>query len=467
VSAGAAVALAQALGPYLGVDARGRLRIDGCDALELAERFGTPLWVISERTIRHNYRTLLEAFRTTYPDTRIVYASKANPELAILRILNLEGALVDAVTMGHIRLELRAGFRPEDIVFNGNNKTIEELRWALACGVGEINVDSLPEMRMLAELQPRTARPANISLRLAIDTGRFTDDPEFAAYWSGSKFGMSEEEATAAARVAVAHPGLRLTGLHSHVGFSANYAPYSAVRDLERHRRASRQTLTFAAALKQGLGVTISRVNLGGGFRVGRREGFGPRRPTVFPSAAEYATAVAGDVAEHAEAHGLARPQLLIEPGGYIVSDAVLLLGQVGFQKDVPGRDGTVRWVFLDNTTAYHFVRRMSSNFYHHVVAARRRPGSEETVSIAGPACSVDAIATDVPLPPMERGDVLAVLDQGSYCEAITTDFCAIPIPAAALVCNGDAELVRRRQTVDEIAGRYVIPERLGGEVRF
>lgn len=462
----AAVSLVETYGPYLGFDARGRLHIDGCDVLELADRFGTPLWVISERTIRHNYQTLLEAFRTVYANTRIVYASKANPELAILRILQLEGALVDAVTMGHIRLELRAGFDPEDIVFNGNNKTIEELRWALANGVGEINVDSLPEMRMLAELQPRTGRPANISLRLAIDTGRFADDPEFAAYWSGSKFGMSEEEATEAASLAAAHPGLRLTGLHSHVGFSANYAEYSAERDLERHRRCARQTLAFATLLERELGVKISRLNLGGGFRVGRREGFGPWRQTQFPSAAEYAAAVAGEVAGRSGGDASREPQLLVEPGGYIVSDAVVLLGQVGLQKEAASHDGIVRWVFLDNTTAYHFVRRMSSNFYHHVVPVQRRAGAEEIVNIAGPACSVDAIATDVHLSPMERGDVLAVLDQGSYCEAITTDFCAIPIPAAILVRDGDAELVRRRQTVQEIESRYLIPARLDGEAR-
>lgn len=457
---------AQALGPYLGYDAHGRLRIDGCDALELADRFGAPLWVISERTIRHNYRTLLGAFRAVYPDTRIVYATKANPELAILRVLQLEGALVDAVTMGHIRLQLRAGYRPEDIVFNGNNKTTEELRWALANAVGEINVDSLAEMEMLAQLQPRTARPANLSLRLAIDPGHFADDPEFAAYWSGSKFGMRETEAMAAARLALMHPGLHLTGLHSHVGFSANYAPYSPGRDLERHRRATRQTLAFASILKRELGVALSHLNFGGGFRVGRPAGFGPGRPTQFPSVAEYATAVAGELVGLRDSDASGQPQLLIEPGGYLVSDAVVLLGQVGPQKKVAGRNGLVRWVFLDNTTAYHFVRRMSSSFYHHVVPAQRPDGAEQTVSIAGPACSEDALARDVPLPPIKRGDVLAVLDQGSYCEAITTDFCAIPIPAAVLACDGEAEIVRQRQTIDEIEDRYLVPKRLGGEAR-
>lgn len=454
----------QTYGPYLSLNAAGRLAFDGCDGRELALRFGTPLWVISERTIRHNYRTLLGAFRAAYPETDIVYASKANHEPAILRVLKLEGSRVDAITKGHIALELRAGFRPKDIVFNGNNKTIDELTWALRSGIGEINVDSLAEMEMIAELQARDAPPIDVSLRLAINTTLFSDDPDFARYWAGSKFGMSEVDAVAAARIAQRNAGLRLRGLHNHVGFSANYADYSPERDLERHRRATRQTLHFASTLRTECGALIERVNLGGGFRIGRPEGFGPRRATAFPSVADYAAAVAGEFAQLAQLAGLERPHLLIEPGGFITSDAVLLLGQVGFSKDVDRGDETAHWVFLDNTTAYQFVRRMSSNFYHHVVPVEGRAGAIEERQIAGPACSVDAIATDLPLPPLQRGDLVAILDQGSYCEAITTDFCAIPVPAAVLVCDGAADWARRRETVDDISARYLIPDRLQAE---
>src|SRR5205085_1476334 len=139
---------------------------------------------ISERTIRHHYRTLARAFRDVYPRTRIVYATKANPEPAILRVLRDEGAAVDAITMGHIRLILKAGYEPGEIVLNGNNKTIGELEWALENRVAEINVDSLEEMRVIADLQPADAAPASVSFRLAIPAEQYRDDdPEFAAYW--------------------------------------------------------------------------------------------------------------------------------------------------------------------------------------------------------------------------------------------------------------------------------------------
>src|SRR6266571_4313610 len=152
-----AAQLGETYAPRIHVSQEGRLDIDGCDAAGLAKEFGTPLWVISEGTIRENYHRLRAAFERQYPNMRVVYASKANPEPAILRILKLEGALVDAVTMGHIQLILKAGYQPRDIVFNGNGKTLDELRWALANRIGFINVDSLEEMEAIARLQPRAA----------------------------------------------------------------------------------------------------------------------------------------------------------------------------------------------------------------------------------------------------------------------------------------------------------------------
>ena len=136
--------------------ADGHLEIDGCDVVDLVAEHGAPLWVISEATIRANYQRLRDAFRRVYPATTVLYATKANPEPAIIRVALSEGAMVDAVTLGHMRLIERAGGRPEQIVFNGNSKTEAELRFALDGRIGVINVDSLAEMQLIAEL----ARPA-------------------------------------------------------------------------------------------------------------------------------------------------------------------------------------------------------------------------------------------------------------------------------------------------------------------
>lgn len=442
---------------HLAVNERGHLAIDGCDAVELAERFGTPLWVISERAIRDNVARLREAFARVHAATRVVYASKANPEPAIVRVATDAGAWVDGVTMGHLHLLERAGVPPSAIVLNGNAKTAEELRWALGRRIAYVNVDSPAEVQTLASLQPPDAAPVALCLRLATDPGRHAhDDPAFAADERGSKFGMTESEILDAARVVHEHPGLELAGVHNHVGFPAYGIPYSAELDLRRHQRAADQTCAVAARLRSD-GYAIRTVNLGGGFRVPKAHGFGPGGITDIPPVDAYAESV-GEVVGR---HGLHDVELLLEAGGYVVADAVVLLATVLQRK--AASDGGNDWVFVRDTSAYHFVRALMYGFRHHVLAASRMNAEPaERVRLAGPVCTTDSLAEAVLLPRLEPGDVVAVLDQGAYCEAVTSDYCAIPIPAAVLASDGRAEVTRRRETVDDIVARFEVPSWLG-----
>jgi diaminopimelate decarboxylase len=425
----------------------GHLTIDGCDAVELASRFGTPLWVIAESTIRANARRLRDAFTAVHPRTRIVYASKANPEPAVVRIAHDEGCWVDAVTMGHLRLLERAGVPTAHTVFNGNAKTDEELRWALERGIGVINVDSPAELATIARLQPHDAVPADLCLRLATDPARHEDDPAYAADERGSKFGMSEPEVLSALDVIAAHPGLAFAGLHNHVGFPAYDLPYTAELDLVRHRRAAEQTLELAARLP---GCRI--VNLGGGFRVPKAHGFGPGGLTDIPPVEAYAETIGGAVA----ASGL-DVELLLEAGGYLVADAVTLLATVLQRK--AAIDGGPDWVIVRDTSAYHYVRALMYGFRHHAIAPDRIDApATERVRLAGPVCTTDTLA-EADLPRLDPGDLVAVLDQGAYCESVTSDYCAIPIPAAVLASKGRAAVVRRRETVEDLVGRFDVPD--------
>jgi diaminopimelate decarboxylase len=447
-------------GPFIASNDTGHLEIDGCDALDLAREHGTPLWVLSERTTRDNHKTLLGAFRGEYGRTRLVYASKANPEPAVLRIAWSEGALVDVVTMGHIELALAAGVPPSALVFNGNSKTLEELLWASGHGIAYVNVDSLQEMEELAGVAPEGAAPVQVCVRLALDERPFAAvDPEFAAHWSGAKFGMDDEDALTAAALAREHPRLELAGLHQHFGWPVYGTPYDPALDLERHVAALDQVVDFALRLREAHGVTPRVINLGGGYRLPRAHGVGPGVITEAPAAQEYATAIGGRLRELDREHGLGEPDLLLEPGGYLVSDAAVLLASVGLRKRRRAGDGTVDWVFLENTSSYHFVRRLMFDFHHHVVAAGKlfEPATT-TVSLAGPICTDDNIALDVELPQLERGDVVAVLDQGAYCESVTSDYCAVPIPAAVLACDGRAEVIRDRVEPSQIAVPFAVP---------
>lgn len=436
-------------------NAAGHLEIDGSDAVDLAAEFGTPLWAISAGRIRDNYRRLRDAFTRVYPESRIVYASKANPEPAVIRVLKLEGALVDAVTMGHIRLALAAGFEPGEIVFNGNSKTLDELRWAVANGMGYINVDSLEEMEALAALQAPDARPVAVCLRVAVDNRRhIADDTEFRRWeWLG-KFGMDDDDILMAAEIAAAHPGLDLAGLHNHVGFTAYGLAYDAELDLLRHRRCVEQTLEVARMLAER-GMAPRVLNFGGGFRVGNPAGYGPGRLTSFPTADDYAETTAGLVATA----GVGQPTVLLEAGGYLVSDAAVLLATVGFGKRRRADAESREWAFLENTGGYHLVRRLMFGFHHEVgVANRMADRADTTVSIAGPACADDDVCLDARLPRLRRGDLLAVFDNGAYCESVTSDYCAVPIPAAVLVDDGRAAFSRRRETVADIEARFCVP---------
>ena len=451
-------------GPFLHANDAGHLEIDGCDTLDLAREYGTPLWVLSERTIRENARTLLHAFQAEYERTRLVYASKANPEPAVIRIAWLENALVDVVTMGHIELALAAGVPPSALVFNGNSKTLDELRWAAEHGMAYVNVDSLEEMEALAAVAPGGEEAVRVCVRLALDERPFArDDSEFAGHWRGAKFGMDEEEALEAAALARAHPRLELAGLHQHFGWPVYGTPYDPALDLGRHVAALEQAVGFAVRLRDAHGVAPRVINLGGGYRVPRAHGVGPGAITEAPAAAEYATAIGGRLRELDREHALDEPKLLLEPGGYLVSDAAVLLASVGMRKRRRAGDGTVDWVFLENTSSYHFVRRLMFDFRHHVVAAGKLAApTASPISLAGPICTDDNVALDVSLPDLERGDVVAVLDQGAYCESVTSDYCAVPIPAAVLACDGRAEVIRRRVQPSEMASPFSVPAWLG-----
>ncbi len=439
----------------------GHLEVDGCDVVALAEEFGAPLWVISESTIRANYRRLTEAFRRVYAPTQVCYASKANPEPAIIRIAAQEGALVDAVTLGHLALILRAGYDPARIIFNGNSKTEHELRFAMEYGIGVINVDSLEEMQLLAELAPRTAeRPQPVCLRVAVDNARLVaEDPDLAKFeWLG-KFGMDAPDALAAAEIAIGHPGIEMAGFHNHLGFTVYGTRYTPELDVRRHQRCAEQTLEVARDVKAEHGVAPRILNMGGGYRVGNPDGYGPGRLTDFPGAADYAQALGGTVREACTEWELGEPQLILEAGGYLVTDAVCLLARVGFRKTRTSAGETRTWVNIENTSGYHFVRRLMFRFHHEVVAANRmRDAATERVSIAGPICADDDVADEIMLPELHRGDLIAILDNGSYCEAVTSDYCAVPIPAAVMVSAGRAAVTRRRETVEDIVARFDVP---------
>lgn len=269
----------------LGVISDSTLSIDGCSVAELADRYGAPLWIVSAETIRHNTRSIRDAFRAPgLATTRIVYASKANPAPAILRLVTAEGAMVDVASMGHATLAVRAGIAPGQMVANGNCKTDEYLRWAVTVGVRVINVDSVVELDRIVSLRRHGDPATRIALRIATDLRRHADDQGMLASEMETKFGMSEAEALAAVATIDRTAGLELAGLHHHLGFTAYDLEYTADLDLRRRRRVIEQLVALAEGIRLVTGATIPMVNLGGGFRVETDTGYGPGGVTSLPS---------------------------------------------------------------------------------------------------------------------------------------------------------------------------------------
>ncbi|MEW2386450.1 alanine racemase [Micromonospora sp. NPDC047707] len=451
----------------LGVSDADTLTIDGHSLTDLVRQYGAPLWIMSADTIRHNLRTITEAFQAVTPASRIVYASKANPAPAISALVVQEGAMVDVASLGHAVLAERAGVPARRIVVNGNCKSAEYLRWAIDADVAMINVDSIDELNQtIATPLPRDSE-VRIALRLTTDLSRHHDDRGMFDSELETKFGMSDQDALHAADLIARTPGIRLVGLHHHLGFTAYDSTYNAELDLQRRRRVVEQLVAVADKLYRGYGVSIEVFNYGGGFRVKTDTGYGPGAVRSLPEIDAGADATAGYTGRLLAERGLPAAQIWVEPGGYLVSNAGVFTARVGVRKSIPVRGEVRDWVFLEDTSAYHFVRRLMADVYHPAIAATRmsQPCTGR-VHVAGATCAPDEVTPPLTMPELTRGDLIALLDQGAYCDAVSTEYCALPLPPTVLVDEHSTRLIRRRRTPHDIAADYLADVEPAGGTR-
>ncbi len=457
--AGSWAALSQSA---LGVNDNGHLTIERWDTVDLAKKYGTPVWIVSESTIRKNYRRLNEGFRARYPSFSVAYASKANHAPAILRIMLQEGARIDFVSIGQFRLARLAGADPERLVFNGNNKTVEELETAVREGVGLINIDSEDELLTLEDVCQKLNRRVKINIRVRPAYSALLEkDSQFViANTTKNKFGLDIPSGLAlkVCKLATEMKFVEFAGLHHHVGWTAYGIPYSRSRDLKRLKTEVTEVVNFAHEVESRLGVKVSIFDLGGGFRKPRPHSFGPGKVSDIPEIEEYARTMTSVIRSKLGSPDYGLPELIVEPGGYIVTDAVTLLSTVGNIKEVKKGAGKGKWVAVDSS-AYMYVRKLIFNFYHQTLVANRlHEPCSEVVDIVGNTCTYDYIGDKVKTPRLERGDLIATLDQGSYCDTISTQYCAIPRPGVVLVNEEQTGIIKRRETPEDVASHYLIP---------
>lgn len=437
------------------VDEDGVLWIEDRAAPELAEEYGTPLYVTAEAQIRANVRRLRRAFEAGWPRVTLLFATKSNANLAIRRVLLDEGVGGDCFGLGELTLSLRAGVPPDLLVLNGSNKQPAELRAAIEAGV-TINVDDPSELDLVAGLAEQIGRPADICLRVLPFTyaDRATLEPELAAIaadTSHDKWGMDRPTIVEIVPTALESAWLRLRGLHLHV---------SRLRPTpEAFELACRLIAMCIAELHDRFGWQPELLDFGGGYPHERDpESGAPSGSHAVGTPEEYAEAITSTLRTALADRSLGEPRLVLEPGRRLVSNATVLLTRVGVVKRLPTRSAT--WVNVDASTN-HVPRVPLQGYYYEIVhATKGRDVGDTEVNVVGPTCVIDLLGRR-PLPSVRQGDLLAVLDVGGYAEVLANQFNLLPRPAAVLVDGKSCDVIRRRETIDDLMATQAVPPRL------
>ncbi|MBA7593385.1 MAG: diaminopimelate decarboxylase [Hadesarchaea archaeon] len=426
---------------HFSTNTQGHLVIGGADAVELAERFGTPLYVVDEQRVRENYQRFYRAFAERWSSVLVCYALKANFNLAICKILQGEGAGADVSSGNELRNALGVGIPGNRMVFNGNYKSLPELELAITNNV-LINVDSLQELEAIEGLASRLGKRARIGLRVNPDVKTPTH-PYIATGLRDSKFGfdVASGQAIEAYKLASRMRNIEVVGIHSHIG--------SQILDVGPFEEEAKKLMALVAEVKK-LNINLQFVDLGGGIGIPYK----PDDPELKPE--EVAEHVVSVVKRVVEKKNLARPTLVFEPGRYIVADSGVLLARVGYTKKRPDMP---TWIAVD-AGMNALIRPALYGAYHHIELANKiREKNEQLVNVAGPLCeSGDFLGKERRLPAAKPGDLAVIFDVGAYGLVMSSQHTAQPRPAMVLVNRGKAEIIRKRESYEDLTRLDQIP---------
>jgi diaminopimelate decarboxylase len=419
------------------VNKSGHLVIGGCNTVELAARFGTPLYIYDEATLRSQATEFKNEFAKRHPDVAILYACKAFLNPTLLHIFAEEGLGLDVVSGGEIAIARAAGFPMDRVSFPGNNKSAEELKLALESGVSRIVVDNFNDLKILSELTRSGNYKQDVLIRISPGVDPHTHRYE-ATGIEDSKFGFPLIHGEEAIKTAMSVSGLNVMGLHFHIG--------SQITESVPYEQAIGIVVDFAARMAQRCNFTLKELSVGGGY---------PVQYTVdspVPPVSVFAEAIATTVAAKCREAGLGLlglPQLVIEPGRAMVAQAGVTLYTVGVIKEVPG----IRtYVSVDGGMADNIRPALYQSRMEAVVANRVQAGMSGKYTIAGKFCeSGDVLIKDLDLPAMSGGDLLAVPGAGAYNIPQSCNYNAFCRPAVVMVKDGSARLIRRRETIEDL----------------
>lgn len=419
---------------------------DGCDTVELAKKYGTPLYVVSQTAIEKECRALQEEFIKKYENVHVAYASKAFNSLAMLKIIEKEGLGVDVVSGGELYTAICAQFPPERIEFNGNNKSNEELEQAIDYGVGRLIVDGSQELEKIIEICRKKGKKANILFRITpeveVETHQFISTGQ-----KDSKFGLPLDESLLLPilQQAIQSPEIDFYGIHFHIG--------SQLFDNSTHLKAAKVALQLAVMIKEKFNYEIKELNYGGGFGVRYTQNDERKSYAYFLDPLMTLTK------DFCAENGLTRPTIAIEPGRSIVAEAGISLHTIGSIKTLPG---IRKYAAIDGGMTDNIRPGLYQAAYTGMLANKAAQPVEETVTISGKACeSTDILIENIQVPAIMSGDIFATFTTGAYGYAMANNYNKLAIPAVILVNKGDATTIVKRQTYEQIIQNERIPDSL------
>ncbi len=406
---------------------KGNLYFDGVPVKELAEKYDTPLYVLSEKRIRDNYNRLHDALVRAYKDVRIYYACKANTNLTVLKILQAEGAYLDTVSPGEVYMGLSSGFTPDRILFTGTSVRNDELKFLADAGI-TVNVDSQSELDRLLKI----AVPPIISVRVNPEVGAGHHDHCITA-GPETKFGLWEEETIQAYAIAK-RARVERFGIHMHIG--------SGILDVDPYVQAVEKFLSIAKRVHDEVGIDFEFIDIGGGLGVPYK----PEDKELDLNA--FASKIVGLFKSKVKEYGLGKPFLCVEPGRYLVCDASILLTTVNTVKVTPHR----KFIGVDagfNT----LVRPTMYGSYHPILVNGKLDATEkDAFDVVGPICeSGDVLAKNRELPLPDEGDVLAILNAGAYGFSMSSQYNMRPRAAEVMIHQGKPVVVREREQLQDL----------------
>lgn len=430
----------------LKINEKGNLEIGGCDTVELAERFGTPLYVMDEAYIRKVATAFKETLKTEYGDGAIAYASKAFSTVAIYKILLSFGLSADVVSGGEIYTALKADFNLKNAYFHGNNKLYSELELAISNGIGTIIVDNEDELEIINQLAKKYNRKQNIMLRVNpgveahthsfIQTGRV--DSKFGVLISS---GLPEE----IIKKSFTYKNLHFYGLHMHIG--------SQIFETEPFCLAIDILTDFVKKLAEN-GIVCEALNLGGGFGITYTENDPQYSVNDY---CEYIRTVTRKLKNCLKAKGLNKPYLILEPGRSIVGEAGITLYTVGAIKNI---SGIRKYVSIDGGMFDNPRYALYDAEYNAIIANKATEKADDIVTIAGKCCeSGDIIAKDIRLQTAVRGDIIAVFSTGAYNYSMSSNYNGNLVPPVVLVSEGKADYIVKPQSYEDLLRNNCVPD--------